>query len=362
MSKMLFYVGIFFVIVFGWYGVKKIIFFWYLSRYQPPVATVTVAQAANKPWQSYLTSVGTLNAVNGVELSNETAGIVEEIRFESGQYVKKGDILLKMKTNLEDANLKSNEAKLKLASMNYEREKTLFSKRVSSQSLLDTRYAEFLQAEAAVDASRAQIQQRTITAPFDGRIGIRQVNIGQYLSPGTVIASLQSLSPLYVNFTLPEQYLAHLHLGQAVEVAINYGDGKRVKGKITAINSKVDPSTRNVSLQATIPNDQLSLYPGMYGFVKIALKSQQNVIILPQTAISYSLSGDYVFIVKDESKNKKSPNLHAYRQFVKVGERHDDEVAILSGLQAGDTVITAGQVKLQNGAQIAIDNSVNDKK
>jgi membrane fusion protein, multidrug efflux system len=358
MSKMLLYVGIFFVIVFGWYGVKKLIFFWYMSRYQPPAATVSVTVATAKNWSSYLNAVGTLTAVNGVELSAEVPGIVQELRFNSGQFVRKGDVLLRMRSDLEQANLKSSQAKLTLATMNYDREKALFNKRVSSQSLLDTRYAELMQAQAAFETAQAQIKQKTIVAPFDGRLGIRQVDLGQYVSPGTSMVTLQSLSPLYVTFTLPEQYLADLFLGQEVEVSVNFGAGKVVKGRITAINAKVEQSTRNVLVQATIPNEQYKLYPGMYGSVKIVLNEKKNSITLPQTAISYSLSGDYVFIVKDESKKKNEPLLRVYRQYVKVGERRDNEVTLLDGLKPGDRVVSSGQLKLQNGATILVDENV----
>lgn len=358
MSKMLIYVGIFFAIVFGWYGVKKVIFFWYLSHYTPPAATVSATKAIDKTWQSYLTAVGTLSAINGVELSSEAPGVVEAIRFNSGQFVRKGEPIILMRTNVEQANLKSNQAKLALAKINYEREKALFNERVSSQATLDVRQAELSQAQGAVDATDAQIQQKTIIAPFDGRLGIRQINLGQYVSPGTPMVTLQSLSPLYVTFNLPEQHLAHLFLGQDIEVAINFGQGKTVKGKITAINSKVEATTRNVLVQATIPNDKYVLYPGMYGLVKVWLKTQKNTIAVPQTAVSYSLSGDYVFVIKDESKSKKEQNLRVYRQYVKVGERRDNEVSVLDGLKPGDRIITSGQLKLQNGARVLIDENV----
>lgn len=358
MSKMLLYVGLFFLIVFGWYGVKKILFLWYVSHYKPPAATVSASTAVSKTWQSYLTAVGTLTAVNGVELSSEAPGVVQEIRFNSGQFVRKGEPIILMRTGVEQANLKSSEAKLTLAKINYEREKTLFNKKVSSQSTLDIRQAELSQAEAAVDAVQAQIQQKTITAPFDGRLGIRQINLGQYLPPGTPMVTLQSLSPLYVTFNLPEQHLSHLYLGQDVEISLNLAKGKTVHGKITAINSKVEQNTRNVQVQATIPNDKFLLYPGMYALVKVWLSAEKNTVAIPQTAVSYSLSGDYVFLIKEESKSKQDSLLRVYRQYVKVGERRDNEVSILEGLKAEDRIITSGQLKLQNGARVLIDENV----
>ncbi|VVC76109.1 Efflux pump periplasmic linker BepF [Aquicella siphonis] len=359
MSKMLIYTGIFFAILFGIYGVKKILFMWYMSHYQPPAVTISETTAKRMAWQSYLNAVGTLNAVNGVDLSSEAAGIIEELRFNSGQYVRKGDVILSMRSHNEQATLKNNQATLQLARINYEREKTLFDKHVSSKAALDSRYAELLRAQAGVESAQAQIQQKTITAPFDGRLGIRQVNLGQYVSPGTVLVTLQSLDPLYVSFSLPEQYLADLYLGQNIDVSVNFGKGKTVQGTITAINSKVEPSSRNVLVQATIPNPNYQLYPGMYGLVKIWLKKDKEMpVVVPQTAISYSLSGDYVFIIKNESDNKNEKNLHVYRQYVKVGERRDSEATILEGLKPGDSVVTSGQLKLQNGTRVVIDNSV----
>lgn len=357
MSKMLMYVSIFFALVFGWYGVKKVIFMWYLSQYQPPAVTVSETKAAAKTWQSYLNAVGTLTAVNGVELSAEVPGIIQEIRFDSGQFVKKGDVIVILRSEVEQAALKNNQAKLELAKINYERDKTLFARKVTSQAALDTSYAQLLQAQAGVESVQAQIAQKTITAPFDGRIGIRQVNLGQYISPGATLVTLQSLNPLHVIFHLPEQYLESLSTGQDVDVMVNIGEGKQVKGKVDAINAKVDAATRNIEVEATLPNDNLTLYPGMYGQVKIWLGDKKNAVVVPQTALSYSLSGDYVFVVKTEG-DKKHPQLHVYRQNVQVGERRGDSVSIKQGLKPGDSIITSGQLKLQNGATVLIDNNV----
>jgi len=357
MTKMLKYVGIFFLIVFGWYGVKSVITYWFISHYQPPAVTVSAIYVQSKTWQSYLNAVGTLNAINGVDISSEAPGLIENIRFNSGQFANKNDVLIVMRSDVEQANLKSSKAKLALATINYDREKTLFTKKVSSQASLDTRYAELLQAQSAVESVQAQIQQKTIAAPFSGRLGIRLVNLGQYVSAGTPMVTLQSLNPLYVLFSLPEQYLASLYLGQDIEVTVNWGKGKIVNGKITAVNSKVDQATRNILIQATIPNPAYELYPGMYGLVKVWLKTSNATIVVPQTAISYSLSGDYVFLIKNEGSAKK-PALHVYRQYVKVGERRGDEAAILEGLKDQDHIVTSGQLKLQNGTLVVIDNSV----
>ena len=358
MSRMLLCLGIFFAIVFGFYGIKKLFFIWAMSHYQPPAITVSTTKATSKTWQSYLSSVGSLSAVNGVDLATDVPGIVSDIHFNSGQFVTQGAVLASLDTSLEKAALKDRLARLKLVQINYQRNKKLFERNVSSQAALDTNYAELQEAEANVELVQAQIKQKTIIAPFSGRIGIRQVNIGQYISPGASIVTLQSLNPLYVMFNLPENYLPDLYLKQSVEININFGKGKTVNGTITAINSKVDQITRNVLLQATIPNEKYVLYPGMFASIKIWLKERKNTIVVPQTAISYSLSGDYVFVVKNESKSEKEPQLKVYRRYVTVGERRGDVIAILDGLKENEVIVTSGQLKLQNGTPVVIDNKV----
>lgn len=357
MQKMLFYVGIFFLIVFGIYGARKALFIYGMMHYQPPAVTISSSTVEAKTWQSYLPAVGSLTATNGVDLSPEVSGKIETIKFNSGQTVKQGDVVIVLDTSIEQAELKYNQAKLKLAQINYERDKKLFEKNVSSQAALDTRFAELQEAEANVESTLAKIKQKTITAPFDGRIGIRQVDLGQYISPGKNMVTLQSVNPLYVNFSLPEQYLPELFIGQKVEVNVNFGPGKLVNGTITAINSKVDQTTRNILVQATIPNDQFELYPGMFASLKVYLHEQKDVAVIPQTAISYSLSGDYVFLIKKESNDGKSIS-KVYRQYVKVGERRGSVASILEGLKPGDIIVTSGQLKLQNGTPVTINNSV----
>lgn len=359
MKKMLFVVGVVLGTIFGWYGIQKLLFIYFVSSYEPPPVTVSASTATANIWQSYLSSVGTLTAINGVDISAEVPGIVKEINFNSGQFVNQGDLLVQLDTSVEQADLKSNIAKLKLAQINFERYQTLQKKNAVSQAVFDTSQAELKEAEAAVEATQARIKQKTLTAPFSGKIGIRQINIGEYVAPGTAMASLQTLDPLYVKFNLPEQYLPLLYLNQPIEISVNTSEKKSIAGTITAINSKVDQNTRNILVQATIPNKNLELYPGMFALIKVWLKEQKNVVILPQTAISYSLHGDSVFIIKDKGNGKKGkPNLHAYRQYIEVGERRDNIVSILKGLKAGDQVVNAGQLKLQNGTHVVIDNSV----
>lgn len=361
MKRMLIIMSIVFGIIFGWFVAKKGLMWYFMSNYAPPPITISAVPAVTKTWQSYLTSVGTLTAVNGVDISAEVSGIVKEIRFNSGQSINKGDILLLLDMSVEQAQLKDQIAQAKLAKLNYDRNKALIARNAVSQAELDRLAAQLQEAEAGVEQIQAKIQQKTITAPFSGKIGIRAVDLGQYLPAGTNIVTLQSLDPLYVQFNLPEQYMTELYLQQPVKITVNLAGGKSVMGTVTAINSKVDQATRNILVQVTITNKENMFYPGMFASVHVMLREQKNVVTLPQTAISYSLHGDSVFILKSESKEKNKDNkpiYKAYRQYVTVGESRGKEIAIQKGINAGDTVVTSGQLKLQNGADVIIDNSV----
>lgn len=359
MKRMLIIVGIIFGLIFGWYAVRKMMFGYFFSHYEPPPVTISASIANEKNWQAILNSVGTLTAVNGVDISSEVPGIVKEIRFESGQFVQKGDVLVVLDTSVEQAQLKDNLAQAKLAKLDLDRNKALIVKNAVSQSQLDTLSARFDEANAGVEQVEARIRQKTIVAPFSGKIGIRAIDLGQYVSAGASMVTLQSLDPLYVQFNLPEQYLNEIYLQQPVKINVNIGKGKILEGVITAINSKVDQATRSIMVQATIPNKDNQLFPGMFALVEVILRQHSNVVTLPQTAISYSLHGDSVFIIKTEGKDSDDkPILKAYRQYVEVGERRGNEVAILKGLKKGEQVVTSGQLKLQNGTHIEIDNSV----
>jgi membrane fusion protein (multidrug efflux system) len=306
-------------------------------------------------WPRYVSAIATLEAIQGVDIAAEVPGTVNSIHFNSGQYIKKGETIVTLNADVEQATLKRYQATLQLARHNYEREKTLFQKQVSTKATLDARDSELQIAEANVETTQAQIKQKTITAPFEGRLGIRHINQGQFIQPGTPLVTLQALDPLFVNFSLPEQHLADLALGQAITVSIDLGGEKKVNGKITAIDSKVDPNTRNVLIQATIPNEQYRLYPGMYGLVQVYTNQKNQSIAIPQTAISYNHSGNYVYIIKDQSAAKDKSKLHAYQQTVKTGERRQDLVVIENGLTPGTEIVIAGQLKLQQGASIVLE-------
>jgi len=358
MRKMLAITGIFFAIIFGWCGLKKVFISVMMSHYQPPPSTVTAKTINTQSWQTYINSVGSLTAVNGVDISSEASGIVTAIHFVAGQLVKQGDVLIELDNSIEQAELKIGESKLKLAQLNFDRNQTLAKKNITSHSEFDAISAQLQQAQAGVEEIQAKIRQKVLSAPFTGKIGIPQVNIGQYVAAGTAMVSLQAQDPLHLRFNVPEQYLPQLYLQQPVNVILNIEGKKTIPGVITAINSKVDETTHNVLVEATIPNQDLQLYPGMFASVQVLLTPQNNQIVIPQTAISYSLHGDSVYIVRNDSKKKNKPLLHAYRQYVQVGDRRGDSVTISKGLNSGDQIVTSGQLKLHDGSAVIVDNTI----
>ncbi len=359
LKKTLLWTGIIFGLIVGWYLIRKLLFIYFMSHYQAPAIAVESTIAKTEVWRSTLTSVGTLKAINGVDISAEVSGLVTGIFFDSGQAVKKGTLILQLNAQPEEAELKNNQAKLKLARINYNRDLILFKKNVSSQSVVDTDLAQVMESEADVEASEAKIKQKHITAPFDGYLGISQVNLGDFLQAGTPIVTLQSLDPLYVEFSLPEQQLSEIYIKQPIELQFNMtGVPASIQGQITAINSKADQATHTILIEATLPNPKNNLRPGMFALVKIWLRAAGKKVILPETAIAYSLHGDSVFLIKENGKDKKGhPILKAVRQYVKVGERRGNQVSILEGVKPGDEVITSGQLKLQNDTLVTKNTS-----
>lgn len=345
--------------VFGWGLLRSIFMKRYFASYTPPPVAVSATKAVTTPWQPSLTAPGSLIAINGVQVSPQIAGMIVHIYFDSGQIVKKGTPLVKLDDadNLED--LKNYEALARLNEINYERQRKLYKTGSTAASALDEARANMQQAEAQVGKTKVIIDRKTIRAPFDGKIGIRLVNLGQYLDAGNAIASLQMLNPLYARFSLPEQNLKALYIGQPITFTVESQGEKEFSGRISAINSEVNTATRNILVQATIPNPDLLLYPGMYANVRVILPEQRQVITLPQTAVNFNLFGDSVFLVKEEGKDPKTgkPILRAKLTYVTVGERQGNQVVIQKGVNAGDLVVMAGQLKLQDGAVVAVSNN-----
>jgi len=325
------------------------------ASFKMPPAAVTSLVVKGEPWQPVLRAVGSLRAVQGVEVSGDLAGIVREIAFESGTSVKKDELLVRLDTRQEEAQLRSAEAALELARLNLTRQRDLLSKRATSQSEFDAASATADQAEAAVENIKALIARKTIRAPFDGVLGIRKVNIGQHLDVGKPIVSLETQDPIYVEFSLPQQDLPSVALGKKVRVKVAGLASHEFGGEVTAIDSKIDESTRNIQVEATVPNKEGILRSGMFVEVEVLLPGQSGVIAIPASSVLYAPYGDSVYLVKDAPDGKGK---QAIQQFVKLGPARGDQVTILSGLKEGDEVVTSGGFKLNSGAEVIIDNRI----
>ncbi|HKB07084.1 MAG TPA: efflux RND transporter periplasmic adaptor subunit [Candidatus Polarisedimenticolia bacterium] len=326
--------------------------------YQPPPEAVTTVIAKQEQWQGTLGAIGTVAAVNGVVVSADLPGVVQKISFDSGKRVQAGDLLVQLDTRQEQGQLASAEAKLELARMNLDRIRGLREQGINSQTEFDTAVAEQKQAEGLVGEIRATIDRKTIRAPFAGVLGIRQVNLGQYLNSGDPIVQLQSHDPIYVNFDVPQQEIVKMRVGGEVSASAEGPPPIEMTGRISAIDSVVNESTRNVRVQATFENSKGRLRPGMFVTTRAILGSGDPIVALPASAISYAPYGDSVFIVEE----MKGPNGQSYKgvrqQFVKLGSARGDQVAVLSGLDAGAEVVTSGVFKLRNGAMVAVNNAI----
>jgi membrane fusion protein (multidrug efflux system) len=324
-----------------------------------PPLPVNTAVVQRQSWQTLLTSVGSLEAVQGVMVTAELTGKVVQIGFEPGTMVRAGDLLVQQDISSEKAQLRGAEASLELARVNLERMRKLLADEAIAQSQYDNAAAQFKEAKAQVDNIQAIIAKKTIRAPFAGRLGIRLVNLGQTLNEGDGIVSLQSLNPIFVNFFLPQQELAPIRLGLKVQLTTDVLPGEIVEGKITAINSQVDPSTRNIGVQATVANSQEHLRPGMFVKVAVVLPVQDKVLAIPSTAVLYAPYGDSVFVVEEEKSEKNGKDGKIVRQqFVRLGEKRGDFVSVVSGLKEGETVVSTGAFKLRNGQAVVVDNTL----
>jgi membrane fusion protein (multidrug efflux system) len=326
---------------------------------QAMTETVTTAVAHTEAWESLLTSVASLVAVQGVMVSAEMAGKVVHIAFEPGTMVKTGDLLVQQDTAAENAQLRSAEATVALTKLSLERSRKLLSQKTSSQSEYDNADAQYKQAVAQADNIRAVIAKKTIRAPFAGVLGIRLVNLGQILSAGDAIVSLQALDPIFVNFSLPQQQLSRIQPGLTVRVKTDALPGEIIEGKITAINPQVESSTRNIMVQATVANTQHRLRPGMFVNAAVVLPEQDTVLVIPGTAVLNAPYSDSVFIVENDANDKSSaPAKIVRQQFVRLGERRGDFIAVTTGVKQGEIVVSTGVFKLRNGQAVAVDNTL----
>jgi membrane fusion protein, multidrug efflux system len=345
----------------------------FLSQMKPPAATVTAETAKLEKWGERLSSIGTLIASQGVDVTTQVAGVVTEIYFESGQDVEQGAKLVQLDVAVELADLASGKATLQEAEVAFQRQNDLINKRVTSEANLDTARAKRDTAQAAVKRVEAVIAQKLIVAPFSGRLGIRKVEKGQYVSAGPALTSLQALDPIRVDFPMPEQSIGKLRIGQVVSLTVDAFPGQMFKGEIQSLDARVAQDTRTLLVRGLLPNKERKLLPGMFANVTVHAGEPVETVTVPRTAVTYSLYGDSVYVVKpapakgdeaqgggaqaQEAQKPAEPALIAERRFVKTGQVREDRVAIIDGLKAGEEVVTTGQIKLNPGASIRIDNA-----
>ena len=359
MVIMLAAVAIVFGGVFGFQAFKAAMIKKFMSSMAQPPQTVTASKATMSEWQPKITAVGSLRAVKGADLSLEVSGVVDSLAFNSGDDVEQGTLLLKLRADDDVAKLESLQATAELNGITYDRDQKQFKLQAVSQATLDTDAANLKNAKAQVAQQKAILDKKYLRAPFAGHLGLRQVDLGQYLGAGSVIVTLQALDPIFLDFFVPQQAIDQVRLGQSIAVKVDAYETQTFTGEISAINPKVDANSRNVQVRATLKNADRKLLPGMYATVDIPTGAPQNLITLPQTAITFSPYGDTVYIVDSKSADANGkPQLIARQSFVTTGSARGDQVAVLKGVSEGDMIVTSGQLKLHNGSMVLIDNSV----
>jgi membrane fusion protein, multidrug efflux system len=353
-------VGLLVAIVVCVFGVKALqIGKMMTTKMEMPPTTVSSVTVKEEDWAPTLSAVGSISAVQGAVVSSELGGVVSKIAFENGGAAKKGDLLLQLDASAEEALLRSAEAEAELGRQDLERSRDLAAQKVVSKAELDAAESKFNRLNAVADQMRSNIRKKTIIAPFDGQLGIRQVNVGQMINSGQQVVQLTSLDSLFADFALPQQYLGQLTPGLEVHVTTDALPGHVFPGKVTAINSMVDSSTRNITLQATLENPDHVLRPGMFAKAEVTLPEKHKTLVVPGSAISYAPFGDSVFVIekkKDEKTGKESQVIR--QQFVRVGEGRGDLVAITQGLKADETIVSTGVFKLRNGMTVTINNDL----
>ena len=331
----------------------------FLASMANPPQTVSTVTAATQTWQPDVQAVGSLRAVNGATLSLEVGGVVDRINFNSGDDVQEGQVLLQLRADDDTAKLAALEASAALAQVNYDRDLRQFRAQAVSQAVVDSDNYNLKNARAQADEQRAVVAKKTLRAPFAGHLGIRAVDLGQYLNPGTAVVTLQALDPLFVDFSVPQQALSRVAVGQTVTAKVDTFPDETFQGKIIAVNPTVDTDSRNVQMRASLPNPDHRLLPGMFATIGIEAGAPEQRITLPQTAITYNPYGSTVYLVeKNADTAAGQPALIARQSFVTTGATRGDQVAVLTGVKPGDTVVSAGQIKLHNGAPVVVNNKV----
>lgn len=359
MVIMLIVIGLILGGIFGFQAFKNRMIAAYLANLKAPPQTVSTITAAMSPWQTTLQSTGSFNAVQGASLSAQVQGIVQKIGFQDGQDVKNGDLIVQLLADQQIATLQQYQASATNAQIAYDRDSKLIKANTIAQSQVDSDLATWKAAQAQVASQQALIDQYSIRAPFDGHLGVRLVSLGQYLAAGTAVVTLQSLDPIQFDFSMPQQALSQLKVGQAVTATVDAYGSQTFDGKITAISPLVDSQSRNLTIRATFANPDRKLLPGMFGDVSVVVGEPQNYISLPQTAVTINPYGNVVYIVADKGNGSDGkPQLVANQKFVTTGQARGDQIAVTKGLNAGEVVVTSGQLKLNNGSPVIVNNAV----
>jgi membrane fusion protein, multidrug efflux system len=359
MVIMLMALGVLFGGIFGYKTFMGVMMKKYMSAGGIPPVTVTTVKAIYQNWQPQLKAVGSLRAVRGVDVASEIDGLVRSVHFNSGDEVKTGQLLVQLNADSDIAQLHAFEAAAELAQSVYDRNIKQFEVQAISQATLDADAADLKSKRALVVQQTALVDKKSIRAPFAGLLGISSVNPGQYVNAGNLIVTLQSLDSIYVDFSLPQQELSRISQGQAVTAITDTYPGKIFSGKISAINPKVDPQTRNVQIEATMANPKHELLPGMYASVEVQAGEVQHNLTLPRTAVTFNPYGETVYLVEEKGRDKTGkPALFARQTFVTIGPSRGDQVAILTGIKEGDLVVSSGQLKLKSGSPIIINNQI----
>ncbi|MBF0486211.1 MAG: efflux RND transporter periplasmic adaptor subunit [Candidatus Omnitrophica bacterium] len=359
MIIMLIAVGVLFGGIYGYHAFGKYMMMKYMFGAEPPAVSVSAAKVEALLWQPQLKAVGNLRAVEGVDVSSEVPGQVERISFKSGEAAAEGQVLVKLNTDSDIAQLHALEAAAVLSRTVYDRDKKQLEAQAVSRAVVDADAADLKARRAQLAQQAAMVSKKIIRAPFAGKLGISTVNPGQYLNPGDKIVTLQKLDFVYVDFFLPQQELSRVSVNQKVDLKTDAYPDRVFAGTITAINSKVEEATRNVQVEALIPNPKGELLPGMFAFVEVAAGEVKSFLTVPQTAVSFNPYGETVYIIEEEKKAGEEKTVFTAKQaFVSVGETRGDQVAVVKGLKEGDRVVTSGQLKLRNGSKIVINNQI----
>jgi membrane fusion protein (multidrug efflux system) len=345
--------------IFAWQGFKGKMIKKYMGAAATAPQTVSTTTAVSTRWQARTQAIGSLRAVRGSDLAAQAAGVVDQIHFDSGSEVKAGTVLLKLRANDDPAKLEQLQAAAALAEQTYKRDQEQLAAQAISQAVLDNDVSTLKSARAQVAAQQALIDEKIVKAPFDGKLGIRQIDEGQYLTAGTTVVTLQALDPILIDFYVPQQALAHMKVGQTATATVDTYPDAHFTGTIEAINSKVDTASRNVQVRASFGNTDRRLFPGMYAKIEIDNGDATDRVTLPQTAITYNPYGDTVFIVQKGAADANGKSQSVVQQrFVQVGATRGDQIAVQSGVAVGEVVVTGGQMKLRNGAPVVVNNSI----